>query len=152
MKCNWLCQKLGMLKVFEVKRTGFICGWEVVRVHCPESLLGYAIYIFIYFLSKGYAILPDFFLTGPHTFDSKICVFEHSFFRMHLILHATEYILLQGIDFVRIGRPEVVHEEVREHCFPGLIDPSHKSICLKSLLMFVIICRYLTRRKGNAKC
>ncbi|XP_030549255.2 DNA replication ATP-dependent helicase/nuclease JHS1 isoform X3 [Rhodamnia argentea] len=23
----------------------------------------------------------------------------------------------QGIDFVRIGRPEVVHEEVREHCF-----------------------------------
>ncbi|XP_030475354.2 DNA replication ATP-dependent helicase/nuclease JHS1 [Syzygium oleosum] len=24
----------------------------------------------------------------------------------------------QGIDFVRIGRPEVVHEEVREHCFP----------------------------------
>ncbi|XP_048140826.1 DNA replication ATP-dependent helicase/nuclease JHS1 isoform X5 [Rhodamnia argentea] len=24
---------------------------------------------------------------------------------------------LEGIDFVRIGRPEVVHEEVREHCF-----------------------------------
>ncbi|KAF8030733.1 hypothetical protein BT93_D0041 [Corymbia citriodora subsp. variegata] len=24
----------------------------------------------------------------------------------------------QGIDFVRVGRPEVVHEEIREHCFP----------------------------------
>lgn len=26
------------------------------------------------------------------------------------------YILLQGIDFIRIGRYEVVHEEVRENC------------------------------------
>ncbi|KAI4372652.1 hypothetical protein MLD38_010855 [Melastoma candidum] len=24
----------------------------------------------------------------------------------------------QGIDFIRIGRPEVVHEDIRDHCFP----------------------------------
>lgn len=32
-----------------------------------------------------------------------------------------EFKPMQNIDFLRIGRHEVVHEEVRGHCFSGQI-------------------------------
>jgi len=31
-----------------------------------------------------------------------------------------QYKWIQGIDFVRVGRHEAVHEEVRGHCLSGL--------------------------------
>lgn len=52
----------------------------------------------------------------------------------------------QGIDFVRIGRPEVVHEDVREHCFPekGMESVDGIKVRLEQVKVVAVTCLGIT--------
>lgn len=72
---------------------------------------------------KLLSIVMDLFIVIIHmimTIYSNLCSFIA--FRALFVSSFTlsNYIIvMQGIDFVRFGRYEAVHEEVRNKCFPG---------------------------------